>query len=64
METTLPDGRKTRLPRIPLRIGSYDFGLRRDPLATREGSEDLLYSLGLEQNQIEALNKKGVIGPF
>ncbi len=63
LETTLPDGRKTKLPRIPLRMNGYDFGLRNDPPALGEGSEELLLSLGLERNRIEALKKEGIIGP-
>ena len=64
LETTLPDGRKTRLPRIPLRISGYDFGLRNDPPALGEGSEELLLSLGLDRDRIAALKKEGVIGPL
>jgi crotonobetainyl-CoA:carnitine CoA-transferase CaiB-like acyl-CoA transferase len=63
LETTLPDGRKASFPRIPLRIGSYDFGLRRDPPAPGEGSEELLLSLGMDRDRIAALKKEGVIGP-
>ncbi|MEI7671661.1 MAG: CaiB/BaiF CoA-transferase family protein [Deltaproteobacteria bacterium] len=64
LETTLPDGRKTKLPRIPVRLGNYDFGLRNDPPAPGEGSEALLLSLGLDQDRIAALKNAGVIGPL
>ena len=64
LETTLPDGRKTKLPRIPVRLGNYDFGLRNDPPAPGEGSEALLLSLGLDQDRIAALRNAGVIGPL
>lgn len=63
LETTLPDGRKTKLPRIPLRMGDNDFGLRSDPPTLGEGSDELLLSLGLEPSRIDALKKAGVIGP-
>jgi len=63
LETTLPDGRKTKLPRIPLRIGGYDFGLRNDPPAPGEGGEELLLQLGLDPQRIAELKKAGVIGP-
>ena len=63
LETTLPDGRKTKLPRIPLRMNGYDFGLRNDPPPLGEGSEELLLSLGLEPSRIEALRNEGIIGP-
>ena len=64
LETTLPDGRKTKLPRIPLRMGNYDFGLRNDPPAPGEGSEALLLALGLDRDRIAALKSAGVIGPL
>ena len=64
LETTLPDGRKTKLPRIPLRISGYDFGLRNDPPAPGEGNEELLLSLGLDRERIAALKKARVIGPL
>jgi crotonobetainyl-CoA:carnitine CoA-transferase CaiB-like acyl-CoA transferase len=64
LETTLPDGRKTKLPRIPVRLGNYDFGLRSDPPAPGEGGEELLLSLGLDRDRIAALKSAGVIGPL
>jgi len=64
LETTLPDGRKTKLPRIPVRLSNYDFGLRNDPPAPGEGSEELLLSLGLDRDRIAALKKEGVVGPL
>jgi hypothetical protein len=62
LETTLPDGRKTRFPKIPLRIGDHNFDLRNDP--PREGSEERLLSLELDRDRIAALKKEGVIGPL
>jgi crotonobetainyl-CoA:carnitine CoA-transferase CaiB-like acyl-CoA transferase len=64
LETTLPDGRKTKLPRIPVRLGNYDFGLRNDPPAPGEGGEELLLALGLDRDRIAALKSEGVIGPL
>jgi crotonobetainyl-CoA:carnitine CoA-transferase CaiB-like acyl-CoA transferase len=64
LETTLPDGRKTRLPKIPVRMSNYDFGLRNDPPAPGEGGEELLLSLGIDRDRIAALKKEGVIGPL
>jgi crotonobetainyl-CoA:carnitine CoA-transferase CaiB-like acyl-CoA transferase len=64
LETTLPDGRKTHLPKIPVRMSNYDFGLRNDPPAPGEGGEELLLSLGIDRDRIAALKKEGVIGPL
>jgi crotonobetainyl-CoA:carnitine CoA-transferase CaiB-like acyl-CoA transferase len=52
METTLPGGTKTKLPRIPLRIGSYDFGLRNDPPEVGEGGYEFLKSIGISDEEI------------
>ncbi len=64
LETALPDGRKAMLPRMPLRMDNHDFGLRFDPPAPGEGSEELLLSLGLDRDRIAALKKEGVVGPL
>ena len=64
LDITLPDGRKTKLPRIPVRLSNYDFGVRNDPPAPGEGSEELLLSLGLDRDRIAALKKAGVVGPL
>ena len=63
MELTLPNGRKTKLPKIPLRMKDYDFGLRNDPPAPGEGGDALLLSLGVDSDRLAALKKEGVIGP-
>jgi crotonobetainyl-CoA:carnitine CoA-transferase CaiB-like acyl-CoA transferase len=63
LETTLLDGRKTKLPRIPVRLDNYDFGLRYDPPVPGEGGEELLLSLGLNRDRIVALKSEGIIGP-
>ena len=64
VEMTLPDGRKIKLPKIPLMMNGYNFGLRNDPPELGEGSEELLSSLGFDRNAIEALKKDGIIGPL
>ena len=64
LETTLPDGRKINLPRLPVRLSNHDFGLRTNPPIPGEGSEELLLSLGLDRDRIAALKKEGVIGPL
>ena len=64
LETTFPNGRKTKMPKIPLKMNDYDFGLRYDPPAPGEGSEELLRSLGYDPDRIAALKQAGVVGPF
>ena len=54
-------GGSARLPKLPLRIGAHDFGLRREPPALGEGSRDFLASLSYADDQIDALAERGVI---
>lgn len=62
LDTTLPDGSTAKFPKIPLKIGDYDFGLRNSPPVPGEGSYDLLLSIGLEKDEIECLKNEGIIG--
>jgi crotonobetainyl-CoA:carnitine CoA-transferase CaiB-like acyl-CoA transferase len=61
VETTFPSGDKTKMPKIPLRMGHYDFGLRNDPPAVGEGSREILRSIGLSDRQIEDLIDREIL---
>ena len=61
VETQLADGRTTRLPKIPLRLGDHDFGLRHEPPKVGQGSRDVLGDLGLEEDEIADLVDRGVV---
>jgi crotonobetainyl-CoA:carnitine CoA-transferase CaiB-like acyl-CoA transferase len=61
VETTLPDGGRTKLPRIPVRLGPYEFGLRMNPPAAGEGTREVLKSINLSDEEIEQLKKDGII---
>lgn len=61
VETTFPGGLKTRMPKIPLRIGKYDFGLRSDPPDVGEGGRNVLINIGIEEAEINRLVSDGVI---
>ena len=52
---TLPDGTRTRLPRLPLEMGGHDFGLRHDPPAIGADAEALLVELGYHTDEIRQL---------
>jgi crotonobetainyl-CoA:carnitine CoA-transferase CaiB-like acyl-CoA transferase len=61
LETVLPSGVTTKLPRIPLEMGGYDFGLRRNPPQIGEDTAALLAELGYTDGQIAALVDDGVV---
>jgi crotonobetainyl-CoA:carnitine CoA-transferase CaiB-like acyl-CoA transferase len=61
VEISLPGGRRTKLPRIPLRVGSYEFGLRLNPPAAGEGTREVLKSIDLSDEEIEQLKKEGIL---
>ena len=60
-ETTLPNGKKTKLPKLPLRLGRYDFALRNDPPGMGMGTMETLKSIGLSDQEIKELIDQGII---
>jgi crotonobetainyl-CoA:carnitine CoA-transferase CaiB-like acyl-CoA transferase len=61
LDTRLPNGTKTRLPRLPIRIGDEGFGLHRDPPGEGADSADILRAIGIDQRRIDALIAGGVV---
>jgi len=61
VETTLPDGRTTKLPKLPLQMDGKSFGLYREPPAVGEGAREFLTSLGLTADEIDELAESGAI---
>jgi crotonobetainyl-CoA:carnitine CoA-transferase CaiB-like acyl-CoA transferase len=57
----LPSGKKTKLPKIPMRLGEYDFGLRAEPPKPGEGTNDILKSIGMSNDDIKALIDQKVV---
>jgi crotonobetainyl-CoA:carnitine CoA-transferase CaiB-like acyl-CoA transferase len=61
MPLTLPDGRETRVPLLPLTIGGERPGVRLHPPRLGEHTEDLLLGVGYSEDEIAALRADGVI---
>jgi crotonobetainyl-CoA:carnitine CoA-transferase CaiB-like acyl-CoA transferase len=59
---TLPDGRETRVPLLPLTLGGERPGLRRQPPRLGEHTRELLGQVGYSAVQIETLLADRVIG--
>jgi crotonobetainyl-CoA:carnitine CoA-transferase CaiB-like acyl-CoA transferase len=61
LSTALPDGRRTKLPRLPLELGDHDLGLRHDPPAIGAGTDALLAEIGYSADDIKQLRDTGKI---
>jgi len=61
LQTRLPDGSMTKLPRLPLEMNDHDIGLRLQPPEVGEHTRDILTELGLDDGAISELEGKGVI---
>lgn len=59
LPTILPDGTRTKLPRLPLDMGEYDFTLRHDPPAIGADTGALLTELGYSPDAIQHLKDAG-----
>ncbi len=59
---TLPDGRSTRTPLLPLTLGGQRPPLRLNPPRLGEHSDELLHQLGYRDGDIAALREAGVLG--
>ena len=61
LEVDLPNGKRAKIPRLPMEIGSHDLALRRQPPKIGEHSAEILAELGLKPGEIEKLKKDNVI---
>lgn len=62
MEVSLPDGRKTSIPALPLELDGKRLGLRLDVPRAGEHSISIAEEIGLDDREIEALKQDGIIG--
>jgi len=60
-EVTLPDGRKTKLPALPLEMKGQRFGVRQDVPKTGEHSREVLAGLGYSAAEIDRLIADNVV---
>jgi crotonobetainyl-CoA:carnitine CoA-transferase CaiB-like acyl-CoA transferase len=58
---TLPDGRETRVPLLPLKLDGERLRLRLDPPKLDEHGTGLLLSLGYSEEEVVALRGEGVL---
>jgi crotonobetainyl-CoA:carnitine CoA-transferase CaiB-like acyl-CoA transferase len=62
MDVSLPDGRKTSLPALPLEFNGQRLGLRLDIPRAGEHSRSIATESGFDRNEIDALYQDGIIG--
>jgi crotonobetainyl-CoA:carnitine CoA-transferase CaiB-like acyl-CoA transferase len=60
---TLPDGRKARLPGMPMELSGAKIAVRRDPPLAGEHNAEILAELGYTRAEIAALIEEGVVSP-
>jgi crotonobetainyl-CoA:carnitine CoA-transferase CaiB-like acyl-CoA transferase len=61
LDTVLPDGTRSKLPKTPLHYGDAQIELRNHPPRIGEHSHEILSQLNFDPDTITALAKKGVI---
>jgi crotonobetainyl-CoA:carnitine CoA-transferase CaiB-like acyl-CoA transferase len=62
LDTALPDGRRTRLPALPLAFGGERLPKRHDVPRCGEHTREILAALGYSDGEVERLARAGVIG--
>jgi len=61
IEIDLPNGIRTKIPRLPVEIGDHDLALRRQAPGIGEHTAEVLTELGLARSEIEALSKRAIV---
>ena len=61
LDTQLPNGERTKLPRLPLEMSGMDFNLYHQPPMIGEATEHYLSELGYSEEECTLLKKEGVI---
>ena len=61
LETILPDGTKTKLPKIPLEMSDNQFIIHNNPPSIGLDTVAILQDLGFKKEEIEALKAKNVV---
>ena len=61
VQTIFPGGIQTKMPKIPLRIGDYEFKLKTDPPEVGQYGRSVLSSIGYADEEIENLTERGIV---
>jgi crotonobetainyl-CoA:carnitine CoA-transferase CaiB-like acyl-CoA transferase len=61
IDTPLPGRGRAKLPKLPVRSTTYEFGLRRPAPRVGEHTRAILEELGLAKDEIDALASRGIV---
>jgi len=61
VETQFPNGIKAKIPKIPMRMGNHDFGLRINPPEIGQYGKGVMSTIGFTKDEIEELIEKEII---
>ncbi|MGC1780865.1 MAG: CaiB/BaiF CoA-transferase family protein [Xanthobacteraceae bacterium] len=61
LEIAFGNGRRAKLPRLPIEMDDHDFGLRRQAPRIGEHTSEILAELGLAEEEIVVLAKQGIV---
>jgi len=61
LDIAFQNGRHAKLPRLPIEMSEHDFALRRQAPRIGEHSSEILAELGLAEEEIGRLVKRGVV---
>jgi len=59
---TLPDGRQTKVPLLPLTLGEQRPGVRLQPPQLGQHTSELLQEVGYGAAEIESMRSRGIVG--
>ncbi len=61
LETTFPNGTRTKMPKLPLLLGEHDLDLRLEPPRVGEHTVEVLEALGYDQRTLDDLAARGIV---
>jgi crotonobetainyl-CoA:carnitine CoA-transferase CaiB-like acyl-CoA transferase len=61
LEVAFANGKRAKIPGLPVEIGDHDLALRRQAPGIGEHTAEILGELGLAKNEIHALSKRAIV---